>query len=190
MLKLKHYQQQTIDKLAAFLKDARLYGDPERAFQKHQDAQGYATKYQTLDGLADVPYLCLRLPTGGGKTLLGSYAIKEAARQYLGQDAFLVVWLVPTDIIRKQTLAVFKNPMQENRRVLDEAFDQNVRVYDITEFPHLRPQDIAGCVNVFVATFASFRVKNKDGRKLYQQHEDLDDCFARMDDQPFFVSAQ
>lgn len=186
MLKLKHYQQQTIEKLAAFLKDARLYGDPARAFKKHQDAQGYATKYQTLDGLADVPYLCLRLPTGGGKTLLGSYAIKEAARQYLGQDAFLVVWLVPTDIIRKQTLAVFKNPTQENRRVLDEAFDQNVRVYDITEFPHLRPQDIAGCVNIFVATFASFRVKNKDGRKLYQKHEALDDCFARMDDQPFF----
>lgn len=186
MLTLKHYQQRTIDKLAAFLKAARLFGDPVRAFQKYQNAQGYATSYQTLDGLADVPYLCLRLPTGGGKTLLGSYAIEKASTQYLGQEAFLVVWLVPTDIIRKQTLAVFRNPAQENRRVLDAAFGGNVRVYDITEFPRLRPQDVEGCINVFVATFASFRVKNKDGRKLYQNHEALDACFARMTDQPFF----
>ena len=186
MLKLKNYQQKTIEKLSTFLRDARLFDSPQRAFEKDQDAQGYSKKYKTLTNLEDIPYLCLRLPTGGGKTLLGSYAIKTAADQYLEKDFTMVVWLVPTDIIRKQTLAVFRNPDQENRRVLDEAFGQNVRVYDITEFSHIRPQDVTGCTNVFIATFASFRVKNKEGRKLYQNHEALDDCFARIDDQPYF----
>ena len=136
MLQLKNYQEAALKKLAAFLGSARLDGKIARAFAKEQDAQGYGAKYKSIKGLEDVPYICLRLPTGGGKTLLGSYAIGVAAEEYLEQDYPLVIWLVPTDIIRKQTLEVLKSSRKENRRVLDERFDGNVRVYDITDFTH------------------------------------------------------
>ncbi len=182
MLKLKRYQERTLAKLREFLTAARLTS-PQAAFAELQEAQGYAQQYRPLPELDAVPYLCLRLPTGGGKTLLGSYAIEAVAAHYSEHTLPIVIWLVPTDIIRQQTLAVFRSPAQENRRVLDAAFDGQVRVYDITEFAQLRPQDLVDGVNVFIATFAAFRVKNKEGRKIYQTHEALDACFARIPDQ-------
>ena len=186
MLQLKNYQEAALKKLAAFLGSARLDGKIVRAFAKEQDAQGYGEKYKSIKGLEDVPYICLRLPTGGGKTLLGSYAIGVAAEEYLEQDYPLVIWLVPTDIIRKQTLEVLQSTHKENRRVLDERFGGNVRVYDITDFTHLRPQDLRDKTNVFIATFAAFRVKSKDGRKVYQTNEALDACFRDIPSQDYF----
>ncbi|MBE6084256.1 MAG: restriction endonuclease subunit R [Selenomonas ruminantium] len=186
MLQLKNYQEAALQKLAAFLGSARLDGNCSRAFAKEQDAQGYGKNYKGIKGLEDVPYICLRLPTGGGKTLLGSYAIGKAAEEFLEQDYPMVVWLVPTDIIRKQTLEVLQSCRKENRRVLDERFNGNVRVYDITDFTHLRPQDLRDKTNVFIATFAAFRVKSKDGRKVYQTNEALDPCFRDIPEQEYF----
>ena len=186
MLQLKNYQQAALDKLAAFLASARLDGNSARAFAKEQDAQGYDKKYKSIKGLEGVPYICLRLPTGGGKTLLGAYAIGVAAEEYLEQDYPVVIWLVPTDIIRKQTLEVLQSSRKENRRVLDERFGGNVRVYDITDFTHLRPQDLREKTNIFIATFAAFRVKSKDGRKVYQTNEALDPCFRDIPLQDYF----
>ena len=105
MLELKTYQKNTLNKLTAFLEQARLIGI-QSSFEKEQDAQGYSTKYDVIQGLEDVPYICLRLPTGGGKTLLSSYSISKAATSFLEQEFPVVIWLVPTDIIRKQTLEV------------------------------------------------------------------------------------
>ena len=185
MLKLKNYQQKTLDKLTAFLDEARLLDAPQ-AFANEQDAQGYRSDYRSIKGLEDVPYLCLRLPTGGGKTLLGSYAIGDAADHYLEQDYPIVLWLVPTDIIRKQTIDVLGSAKKENRRVLDAHFNGQVRVYDITDFSHLRPQDLTDRVNIFVATFAAFRVKSKDGRKVYGTSEALAPCFRAIPPQEYF----
>jgi type III restriction enzyme len=48
-----------------------------------------------------IPYVCLRLPTGGGKTVLASYIVKVAKQAYLEQDYPVVLWLVPTNTIRE-----------------------------------------------------------------------------------------
>lgn len=67
MLQLKNYQEAALQKLAAFLGSARLDGNCSRAFTKEQDAQGYGKNYKGIKGLEDVPYICLRLPTGAGR---------------------------------------------------------------------------------------------------------------------------
>ena len=81
-MQLKKYQSRTLKILSDFLNYARLLGN-EKAFEKYQDAQGYNSNYQSLIHLEDVPYICLRLPTGGGKTLIGSYAIQLAAENFI-----------------------------------------------------------------------------------------------------------
>lgn len=179
MLELKNYQKQTLEKLSAFLDEARLLNHPQEAFQQEQDAQGYASEYQPIPQLEDVPYICLRLPTGAGKTLLASYAIGTAADHYLEQDYPIVLWMVPTDIIRKQTLAVLADAKKENRRVLDKQFSGQVRVYDIEDFANLRPQDLEQRVNIFITTFAAFRIeKEKEKqRSVYKSNENLAPCF-------------
>ncbi|MEG6586065.1 DEAD/DEAH box helicase [Dendrosporobacter sp. 1207_IL3150] len=178
-MELKTYQKNTLNKLTAFLEQARLIGI-QPSFEKLQDAKGYSTKYDTLKELEDVPYVCLRLPTGGGKTLLSSYSISTAANSYLEQEYPIVLWLVPTDIIRKQTLEVLKNPLHPNREALDKQFDGHVAVYDISEFTQLRPHNLVEKTNVFVATFAAFRVNSTDGRKVYAHNENLEPHFSHI----------
>lgn len=188
-MELKNYQKQTLAKLAAYLTEAKVIGS-EAAFQNQQDAPGYPTKYAPIPNLEGVPYVCLRLPTGGGKTLLGSYIIKLAAANYLEQEYPFVLWLVPTDTIRQQTLKTLNDVRHPNREALTAAFGNNVRVYDITEYTRLRRQDVTGAVNIFVATFASLRVKDKNGRKVYDYHEALEPCFRDIPKQPYFDETQ
>lgn len=184
-MELKNYQKQTLAKLAAFLAEAKVIGCGA-AFANQQEAKGYAREYAPLSGMEDVPYVCLRLPTGGGKTLLGSYIVKLAAANFLEREFPFVLWLVPTDTIRQQTLKTLNDVRHPNREALTEAFGHNVRVYDITEFARLRPQDVTGAVNIFVATFAALRVEDKKNRKVYDYHEALVPCFRDIPKQPYF----
>lgn len=185
MLILKNYQKHALEKLIAYLEKARLIG-PERAFNEIQDAPGYTRKYISLPELDDVPYVCLRLPTGGGKTLLAAHTVGKAASAYLNTDFPIVLWLVPTDVIRKQTLATLKDERHPNRQAIDYYFNGNVRVFDITEFAHIRPQDIGTTTCIFVATFAALRVTRTEGRKVYDHNEDLEPHFSHIHPSPMF----
>ena len=177
-MELKTYQQQTLDVLAKFLTAAKVIGSAA-AFEENRDAPEYEPKYSPLKGLEDAPYICLRLPTGGGKTLLGACSIRLAAENFLEQEKPLVLWLVPTDVIRQQTLKLLRDTESFYRQVLDAVF-KSVRIFDVTEFRQLRPQDLTQSLNIFVATFQSFRVTNKEGRKVYQANEFLEPCFRGM----------
>jgi len=95
MFKLKGYQQRAVTALDDFL---------SRCKQGETVEQAYSTilKEQNLPELAyrdynfkQVPYVCIRIPTGGGKTVLGSYAIAVSASRYLDIDYPIVLWLVP-----------------------------------------------------------------------------------------------
>jgi len=182
---LKEYQKFTIEKLEKFLEKARLFTKPQ-AFAEEQNAAGYSSTYTPISGLEDIPYVCLRLPTGGGKTLLASHTISVVTKSYLEKEYPIVLWLVPTDIIRKQTMEVLKDPKHPNRIVLDLYFKGNVRIYDIADYAQLRPHDIDSSVNIFVATFASFRVKSQDDRKVYAHNENLESHFSRIPIEEYF----
>ena len=82
--------------------------------------------YRTIQGLAGVPNACLRLPTGGGKTLLAAHTVAVAGRSYLERDYPVVLWLVPTNTIRRQTAEALKKPSHPYRAAIDDAFDGRV----------------------------------------------------------------
>ena len=98
-LQLKNYQNQSLQALEQFFTLAASFG-AERAFK-----QCVSENIQYNDRLEGIPSVCLRVPTGGGKTLLASHSIPIAARNYVNTDTPIVLWLVPTDMIRQQTLA-------------------------------------------------------------------------------------
>jgi type III restriction enzyme len=135
----------------------------------------------SLDALPDVPYVCLRLPTGGGKTILGAHAIAVARDAWIEKDYPLVLWLVPTNTIRMQTAEALKNPRHPYRRVLDEAFEGRVRVFDIADFAQIRPHDIRDHLCVVVGTFQTLRVGSTEGRKVYAHHEEMEPHFTGVD---------
>jgi len=180
-MQLKDFQQRTLDKLAKFLSEVRLYGDPSRAFARVAEEQnGDVPPYRTVPGLETVPYVCLRLPTGGGKTILGAYAIHVAAKNYIEKDYPVVLWLVPSNAIRTQTAAALKDATHPYRQALDEQFEGRVRVFDIEQIENIRPQDITDNVCVVVATIQTLRVSNTTGRDVYAHKEALEDHFTRL----------
>lgn len=69
MLKLKNYQEKALEALRAFLEACR-FDEVNQAYNKiqYQRCGGANFKpFQPLNGLSNTPYVCLRLPTGGGK---------------------------------------------------------------------------------------------------------------------------
>ena len=184
-MELKNYQRETLETLEKFLSAARIIGGAA-AFAENRNAPSYSPEYFSLKNLEDAPYICLRLPTGGGKTLLGAYAIRLAAENFLAREFPFVLWLVPTDTIRQQTLKLLREPKSFYRQVLDAAFNSAVKIFDVTEFRQLRPQDLIQSLNIFVATFQSFRVNDRDGRKVYQPNEFLEPCFREIPRQNYF----
>lgn len=176
MLKLKNYQKRALGSLERFLEEARLQG-PSSAFVTAVD-KGLREDYSPLPGQPDVPYVCLRIPTGGGKTVMGAHIIKTTGATYLDKEFPLVLWLVPTTQIKTQTLDALKDPRHPYRAELDDAFDGKVEVFDITDYPNIRPADIGTKVCVIVSTTAALRVSDTEGRKVYEHHEDLESHFT------------
>ena len=80
MLILKSYQQTALDALTGFLRHAQQVG-PGAAFRAATQ-RGYADEV-----FGRVPCVCLRIPTGGGKTLLASHAISCMSADWLARNA-------------------------------------------------------------------------------------------------------
>ena len=183
-MELKRYQAETLAVLRRFLEDARvagpkgayeaITGEPEQAGR----LRGYGGSYAPLAALPDVPYVCLRLPTGGGKTILGAHAVGVARDAWIEKDFPLVLWLTPTNTIRRQTADALKNPRHAYRQVLDALFAGRVRVFDIADFTHLRPHDVRDNCCVVVGTIQTLRVKSTEGRKVYAHNEEMEPHFS------------
>ena len=185
-MELKPYQAEALDTLRRFLEEARIAG-PADAYEKLAAEPELAARlgrhagtYRPLEGLPATPHVCLRLPTGGGKTLLAAHAVAVARRAWIERDHPLVLWLAPTKIIRRQTAEALKNPRHPCRRALDAAFAGRTRVFDIADFARLRPHDLRDKCCVVVGTIQTLRVENTEGRKVYAHHEDMEAHFAAL----------
>ena len=183
-MELKQYQLETLDVLRRFFEEARVAG-PKNAYETitrtpecAERLGRYRGDYAALADLPDVPYVCLRLPTGGGKTVLGAHAVRVARDAWIEKDWPLVLWLTPTTTIRRQTAEALKKAGHPYREALDEAFGGRVRVFDIADFAHVRPQDLRDHCCLVVGTIQTLRVTNTEGRKVYAHHEDLEPHFA------------
>lgn len=175
-LALKQYQRRSLASLERFLELARVEG-AEAAFKKTVD-QGLQNEYKPMPGLPTVPYVCLRIPTGGGKTVMGAHIIQAASRSLLERRFPLVMWMVPTSQIKEQTLEAFREPRHPYRQELDSAFGGQVAVFDVADFSQIRPADLGTKVCIVISTVAALRVENKEGRKVYDYHEDLEPHFT------------
>ena len=181
MIRLKNFQEDTLKALKEYLEAARLSGDPEAAFVKVvKPPDGRLPLYRKAPDLENIPYVCLRLPTGGGKTIVGAYSIRVAAQSYIEKDYPVVLWLVPSNSIRTQTARALKNNAHPYRIALDEAFDGRVRLFEISEIENIRPQDLRDAVCVVVGTIQSLRVTSTEGRDMYAHKEALEDHFTKL----------
>ncbi|WP_332813070.1 DEAD/DEAH box helicase [Ramlibacter sp.] len=171
MLKLKRYQETALDELDAYLRETRLHG-ARKAFE-NRTGYGY-----NPEPFGETPGVCLRIPTGGGKTLLAAHAIGRMAREWpVSAPQPLALWLVPSDTIRAQTLAALGAAGHPFREALAQGCGDNVRVCDLDEVATLSPQDFDERAVVVVATIQSFRVEDTDQRNVYAFSEAFEPHF-------------
>lgn len=72
-----------------------------------------------------IPHVCLKIPTGGGKTLLGVEAVR-----HLKLGTGFVLWLVPTKAIYQQTWDAFRNKEHPYRQILEHASGGRVKLLE------------------------------------------------------------
>ncbi|MBE3087800.1 MAG: DEAD/DEAH box helicase family protein, partial [Chloroflexi bacterium] len=173
MITLKNYQTRVLDSLREFFRQCSKDGRPEAAFQTvHLGNSRWPTPYVPVQmaGLAvGMPYVCLRVPTGGGKTLLACYSVGLAMSELLHTERAIVLWLVPSNTILDQTVGALRDPRHDYRRALELACGA-VEVVTIEEALHLSRATVDGQTVVIVTTIQSFRVEDTTGRKVYDQN--------------------
>jgi type III restriction enzyme len=173
MITLKDYQERVLDSLRAFFRQCAREGRPEAAFAAVQQRNGQMpVPYLPVPaaGLAPgMPYVCLRVPTGGGKTLLACYAAGLAMTDLLRAETAVVLWLVPSNTILDQTVDALRDPRHPYRRALELACGA-VEVMNVEEALRLSRATADGQTVVIVGTIQSFRVEDTTGRKVYDQN--------------------
>lgn len=180
---LKEYQKLALGKFGEFLRDSTTLGS-DVAFMK-------ATKfpYRQAPAVAEgTPFVCLRVPTGGGKTLMAAHSIGLAARDYLQVSNPMVLWLVPSTAILDQTVAALKDENHHYRAALLQSFNRNFVVMTKAEALAMSKADATGGAVVIVSTIQSFRREdesgneNPEGLKVYEDAGVLMDHFANLSD--------
>jgi type III restriction enzyme len=169
IFQLKDYQKNALEALDDYLARARMVG-AKAAFE--QSGYGY-----NAEAFGEVPCVCLRIPTGGGKTLMAASAIPRMAKTWGDSDAPVVLWLAPSDAIRSQTLGALQTPGHPYRAALEEAYGQRFTICDLESVMSIGPADWGRQAVVIVATLQSFRVDQTDQRNVYAFSERFEPHF-------------
>ena len=93
--KLKRYQHNTLDALETYFRRARVAGHVT-AWNEAMARVGQKFAYDSST-MGNVPAVCVRIPTGGGKTTMAAHAVARVGRAFADTDAPVVLWLVPSD---------------------------------------------------------------------------------------------
>lgn len=176
-MELKQYQRDVLREVGRFARTYSQIRDAATAYGVFMNAvgltpgQGGVERYR--DDLGGAPKVCVKVPTGGGKTFIGASAVRVLT-EALPSRTNVVVWLVPRREILSQTLRNLRNPDHFLRMALDRDFAGRVEVLDKED--GLRGRSFSAAtvgeqLTLFVLSYDSF--KNKDGRRAYAENSAL-----------------
>lgn len=170
----KEYQRQALDAYEGFLRRYRSNG-AARAYETcTREHFGLGIPYRAPQAFVndDIPCVCLRIPTGGGKTMIGGHAIRRVNDALLGVEHSLTLWLVPTDAIREQTLRMLKAPGELLHDSLSEALGL-FNVLTVDEALAMQPGTLDSADTIIVATMQSFKQEDTSRLAVYKQNGQL-----------------
>ena len=187
MVELKKYQQKAIEILKNYLKELEIFnGNPKQAFISVVEDEDKPYKSEFFN---KTPFVCVKIPTGGGKTLVGCHSVVEIMSSILKHkmDRGIVMWFVPSEAIKSQTLKKFKDRNDWHRKVLDEAFDNNIRIFANEEALRIRKEDIDDNLCIIISSLEAFRKEKKlqNKYKVYQENGALLSHFENLEEKDF-----
>ncbi len=187
---LKTYQARALEALELFLRQAGTMGlEAAWAHAMGRDGGKPGGAYKS-DELGEIPAVCLRIPTGGGKTLMASHAIARVAKAWTQREYPVALWLVPSDMIRSQTLLALQTPGHAYRAALQDAYQERFVVCELDALHTVPPQDFGQKAVVVVATIQSFRTRSKEMRRVYAMSEAWETHFKSLNLTPEQAAAR
>lgn len=110
----------------------QLNVDRRLPYLRDRDGNDVVAPYlRRLDGLnRSIPNVTLKVPTGGGKTLLATAAVERIQMDYLRRQTGFVLWVVPSDAIYKQTWKQLANREHPYRQMLERASGGRVKLLE------------------------------------------------------------
>ena len=182
-MELKRYQQEVINDLIDFIEQLEQTEQLNIAFSNFWENKGISLR--TLNdiylkpydnSIKGVPRVTVKVPTAGGKTFIACNALKPIFESFPSNKEKVVVWFVPSDTILKQTYKNLNDPSHPYRQKIDSHFGSAVKIFDKKSllFGHgFNPVEIQEQLNILVLSVQSFRSKNKESRKAYQENSNL-----------------
>ena len=191
---LKEYQKTALEAVRTFLgllvewrqKEATAREiDPDitfdwvaRAWEKAGTGHAYLPR---KNGLGEpLPTFCLKIPTGGGKTLLATKVIDLVNTHYRRQQSGLVLWIVPTTQIYNQTLKALKDRDHPYRQQLDVSSAGKTLILE--KNTGFKPQDVRERLCVLLLMLPSANRETKDQLRMFRDSGGFDSFFPREDD--------
>ena len=174
-MELKRFQAAALADIESYLSRYLASGDAAIAWKNHWLAKGVQPERNYVDRLGGTPDVCVKIPTGGGKTFLACNALAPLAGALSGGRG-LVVWYVPSLAILSQTIAALRESEHPYRRKLESLFAGRVKVISKAEAlagTDFSPDSLSRGITILVASYDSFRSANKEGRKVYRENSSL-----------------
>src|SRR3990172_5602853 len=180
---LKNYQIKVVGELKRFFRTARETKDAiDTARKALPESMRHTLSWvQSTFGNLHKPYndscingfgnyyprVCIKVPTGGGKTLLAVEAIREYKNLFAQKRTGLVVWIVPSETIYSQTVKKLRDKSNYLRQLLDQCSGGKTLILEKGQ--RLTTQDIEENLVVLFVMIQSISRKNaKEALKVFQ----------------------
>jgi len=193
-MELKEYQKKVTDKLKEYLSalsefkdkyEKAIEFDPEMAMDYNFPRKAWEKSvgniyHSSTNGIGKpLPELYLKVPTGGGKTFLACHTIDLVNKTYLKKQTGLVLWIVPTTQIYRQTIANLRNREHPYRQVLDISSGGRTLIKEKTD--HFNRLDTEENLVILMLMLPSANRQNKETLKIFQDSGAFTDFFPPED---------
>ena len=133
------------------------------------------------DGLGrNIPNICFKVPTGGGKTLLATHALQRIKQDYFKTNNGFVLWIVPSETIFTQTSKYLRNKEHPYRQMLDRVSGGRTMIFDKND--RFNKQDVEGGLCVMLLMLQSGNRNNKETLRMFRDSGKFTSFFPDVDD--------
>ena len=134
-----------------------------------------------IDGVGRaVPNICLKVPTGGGKTLLATASVSRIFGSLLNTNTGFVLWIMPNEAIYTQTKKHLTNRDHPYRQMLDKAAAGRVKILEKNDRLDRRDVDENLCVMLLMLQSAAR--ETKETLRIFRDRGNVHGFFPAGDD--------
>jgi len=177
-MQLKRYQERVIREAKLFLE---ALATQQASGNRHASLDAWDEASQNFfikadyrprkNGLGkDLPTFCIKVPTGGGKTLLATQILGLVYQTVLKNrnGSGLVLWVVPSDQIYKDTLKALRDRRHFYRESLEFALSRRIEVWEKQEIFRLTPGQLRSNLNILLLKLASTNRETREQLKFFR----------------------